>query len=206
MTEALPERLYKVTWPGGLPCNGGTGQWRLPMRHNGEEWHPGQWRTVKGGLSMCNNGLHVVSADHLAEWVKDGAQVWAVEVDRKRDVKYDSHKWCVQRARLLLPVGGVLTAHDVTMIGRGARRWLHEHDPRLPSIGALLVFGVDRLDPEEANAAPAWQPGVIHQRSDGRWYRLRMKARRERPDVWIAAKQKQITETPVIRIVPRAAA
>ena len=59
---------YKITAEDGSSCNGGTGRWRK-----------NRWRSVKGDLIACANGLHLVTHDQLTEWL--GPVIWEAEVD-----------------------------------------------------------------------------------------------------------------------------
>jgi hypothetical protein len=64
MTER--ETYYKVTDTGGQPFHGGTGKWTK-----------GRWRSVKGEIVACHNGLHFCTIDQLPQWL--GPEVWEFE-------------------------------------------------------------------------------------------------------------------------------
>jgi hypothetical protein len=69
MTEkADPQALYKVLDTGGRPFHGGTGKWTK-----------GRWRSVKGPLVACQNGLHACTIEQLPAWL--GPELWRFEVD-----------------------------------------------------------------------------------------------------------------------------
>lgn len=91
----MTEPLYKVTGPDGESVHGGKGKWTL-----------GRWRTVKGALVPCENGLHLVDADHLAQWVALNAIVWEAEVEGDLIDAGDKH--VARKARVTRQVG-VLT-------------------------------------------------------------------------------------------------
>ena len=57
---------YKVLADGQSSHHGGSGKWRK-----------GKWRTVKGDLVPCSNGLHYCRPDQLIKWL--GPQIWVFE-------------------------------------------------------------------------------------------------------------------------------
>jgi hypothetical protein len=77
-------KLYKVTGPGGTACHGGTGTWT-----------PGEWRSVEGPLVPCENGLHLVPAHRLIDWL--GAEIW--EVETEGELIDAGNKWVARKAR-----------------------------------------------------------------------------------------------------------
>ena len=60
--------LYKVTDEHGRAMYGGTGQWRK-----------NRWRSVKGELVPCWNGLHLCREQDLVNWL--GPVIWRAEYD-----------------------------------------------------------------------------------------------------------------------------
>jgi len=58
--------LYKVLGEDQLSHHGGSGRWKK-----------GRWRSVKGELSPCNNGIHYCRPDQLVHWL--GPQIWVFE-------------------------------------------------------------------------------------------------------------------------------
>ena len=59
--------LYKLTGPEGEPVHGGSGEWPLPTEDG-----PGEWRSVKGDIIPCRNGLHLLERDDIRRWVREG--------------------------------------------------------------------------------------------------------------------------------------
>ena len=98
MTTPREDALYKITGPNGESIHGGRGKWPLP-----KDGKPGTWRSVRGELIPCENGLHVVEAAQLALWVKLDAVVWEVETAGQSIDSGD--KAVVRRARLTHRVG-----------------------------------------------------------------------------------------------------
>jgi hypothetical protein len=62
------EKFYKVLGRDGRAYFGGTGVWRKNM-----------WRSVRGPLVPCRNGLHLCRAEHLVMWL--GPTIWRAEYD-----------------------------------------------------------------------------------------------------------------------------
>jgi hypothetical protein len=91
--DAVNERLYKLTSEEGAPLHGGSGKWSLPK---GDK--PGAWRSVKGKLVPCENGLHLLRAQNISTWLLPGV-LWEVKAGRERIDHGD--KTVVRRARLV---------------------------------------------------------------------------------------------------------
>ncbi len=66
--------LYKLTSADGSPVHGGTGSWPLPT-----DDAPGEWRSVKGKVVPCENGLHLLTVADIPRWLHEGV-LW--EADR----------------------------------------------------------------------------------------------------------------------------
>ena len=77
--------LYKVTNEDGTSCNGGTGRWTK-----------GRWRSVRGPLVACENGLHLTDLAHLLRWL--GPAIW--EVETTGEVIDAGDKFVARRARV----------------------------------------------------------------------------------------------------------
>jgi hypothetical protein len=84
---------YKVLAENGAAHHGGNGRWNLPKNGN-----PGRWKTVKGDLVPCRNGLHVCTREQLVHWL--GPAIYEVEVD-PAEILDAGDKTVVRRARLL---------------------------------------------------------------------------------------------------------
>jgi hypothetical protein len=76
---------YKVLGRDGRAYFGGTGVWRKNM-----------WRSVRGPLVPCRNGLHLCRAEHLVMWL--GPTIWRAEYDGEM-IELDD-KVIVGRARV----------------------------------------------------------------------------------------------------------
>ena len=81
---------YKVTAEDGSAYHGGSGKWRK-----------GRWRSVKGDLVACENGLHLCRADQLVPWL--GPVIWEAEVDG--EVIDAGDKVVARRARVVRRIG-----------------------------------------------------------------------------------------------------
>jgi len=87
------ETLYKLTGPKGEPVHGGSGTWSLPRGKR-----PGTWRQVEGSLRPCENGLHLLRATDIRQWMRAGI-LWEVEAGTEQIDHGD--KVVVRRARLI---------------------------------------------------------------------------------------------------------
>ena len=79
---------YKFTNEDGSSCNGGSGKW---VRN--------RWRSVKGGIVPCSNGLHLCREQDLLHWF--GPKLWIAEVDVGGEIVEQSDKFVVRRARVV---------------------------------------------------------------------------------------------------------
>lgn len=94
----MSEKLYKITWPSGRSCHGGTGKWDLPR-----DGQPGAWREVEGPLTACSKrALHGCRVEHLPPWVVTGAVVWEMKMPGAQNA---ADKAIGLRARLVRRVG-----------------------------------------------------------------------------------------------------
>ena len=62
-TSEAASVYYKVLAEDGSCHHGGRGAWTLP---NGK---PGAWRSVKGDLVACRNGIHLCRREDLIHWL-----------------------------------------------------------------------------------------------------------------------------------------
>jgi len=88
-----PEGVYKFTGTDGTPHNGGEGAWPLPSSTK-----PGSWRSAKGKLVACRNGLHLVRGIQILEWL--GPELYVAEIGKGAVIE-ETDKLCVRKARLI---------------------------------------------------------------------------------------------------------
>ena len=86
--------LYKLTATDGSPLHGGRGRWPLP-----KDGTPGHWRSVRGQLIACEQGLHLLRRDNIVHWLHEGV-LWEAEADMDGAL-IQPDKVVVRRARLL---------------------------------------------------------------------------------------------------------
>jgi len=84
-------KLYKWLNEGGQPAHGGRTAWSLP---NGR---PGKWRSVKGELVPCENGLHLCREQDLVRWCSP--VLW--EAEYRGELIEHTDKVVVREARLI---------------------------------------------------------------------------------------------------------
>jgi hypothetical protein len=92
--DAAPTAVtYKVLDEHGRPFHGGRSGfvWPLP---NGK---PGAWKTVRGNLDPCKNGLHLCRRQDLVRWL--GPTIWLAEYDG--EMIEAENKIVVRKARLV---------------------------------------------------------------------------------------------------------
>lgn len=88
---------------GSKPAHGGKGEWDLPKVNTDGSITPGDWREVSDTIVACANGLHVVDAGHINEWLTN--DVYVAEVDGP--VLFYQNKWIARRARLVRKIEGL---------------------------------------------------------------------------------------------------
>ena len=82
---------WKTLCEDGRCYFGGRGTWDLP---NGK---PGRWRSVKGELVPCGNGIHVLGPHHIVRWL--GPALFEIEYEGEKIDAGD--KYVVRKARLV---------------------------------------------------------------------------------------------------------
>jgi len=93
-------KLYKVL-NGNKPCNGGNGEYNLPVKRKDGTWKPGKWMpAIKGELRPCDNGYHLCDAAHLIDWL--GPDIY--EAEYKGDRIDADNKVVVRQVRLISQV------------------------------------------------------------------------------------------------------
>lgn len=83
---------YKVLNLDGSCCNGGTGQWNLPI---GDQ--PGHWMPDIPDPLPCIRGYHLCRPSDLVQWI--GPAIWTAEADG--EILPAGNKVVAGRARLL---------------------------------------------------------------------------------------------------------
>ena len=86
-------KFYKILHEDASCFWGGKGKWFLPEESKAGKWMP----TIKGNLSACTNGYHVLTAEQLILWL--GPAIFEVEVKGKGISEED--KSVYPQARLL---------------------------------------------------------------------------------------------------------
>jgi hypothetical protein len=85
-------KLYKVLGEGRVPYHGGKGVWPAPTKRG-----PGRWRSARGPLVLCENGLHLCRAKDLVSWL--GPEIW--EAEYEGEIVDGGDKVVVRKARLV---------------------------------------------------------------------------------------------------------
>ena len=97
----VAEKYYKVL-VDGKSCHGGDLVWSLPKDGN-----PGDWQSVSGKITLCENGLHVTT--NPTHWWKDGCTVYEVEIDGEIGGRNDAKcKIVVPKVRLIKAVNSLI--------------------------------------------------------------------------------------------------
>lgn len=191
------QKVYKVLAEDGRPAHGGTGTWPLPTVDRLGRRRPGRWWKVEGDIVACANGLHLVPAATMGQWVDNAAARFVYEAEWDGEVDDRSQgKIAVRRARLLRFIGevtpevlkdikdnfmywdeGRVANHIVT--GTEMIRYFETPD-RLRPDPSKLVFGVHRIPAREAEGAPAWPSfSTIRKRANARWKNMLKRTARE---------------------------
>jgi hypothetical protein len=87
-------KLYKIL-VNEKSCHGGSLKWSLPK--NGKS---GKWHEVKGGLKICEKGIHLTTK--IFNWYKWGCT--AYEAEAKDIIDWQDGKCVCRKARLLKKV------------------------------------------------------------------------------------------------------
>lgn len=78
---------YKVVRADLQSYHGGAGKWTV-----------GKWRTVKGPLEACRNGLHFVTLAQLPEWL--GPTICPFEPAEGTEIVDGGNKWACRKGRI----------------------------------------------------------------------------------------------------------
>ena len=84
----MTELAYKVLGDAQQSHHGGTGKWRK-----------GQWRTAKGELVPCQNGIHYCTRDQLVHWL--GPTIWRFEDGTPHDTLDAGTKMVTRKGRVV---------------------------------------------------------------------------------------------------------
>src|SRR5262245_31551424 len=143
----LQNLSFKVLGPEQRSHHGGTGAWRK-----------GQWRSVKGELIPCENGIHYCGRDHLVRWL--GPTIWVFE-DGTPDETIDAgNKLVTRKGRV---VERLETWNETTarlFAADCAEAVLHlipapRHEPFVSAIDAARKFAHGEIGSKELAAAEA---------------------------------------------------
>lgn len=138
--------LYKLTAADGSPVHGGSGAWPLPTGGR-----PGAWRTVRGPLKPCANGLHLMRMGDLRAWVREGV-LWEAEAEPRSEVIDHGSKVVARTARLVRQVAVIDRRLLVTWAADCAER----------ALPAWERHSTDDRRPREAiDAARGWLAGTV---------------------------------------------
>lgn len=100
------EAVFKLTYPGGVPCSGGdaSAMWPLPV-----DGKPGDWTPINDNPRACSQGWHLATKAGIADWIKSGKaqELWFAIGDEDMPYSVNPRKIAFSRARLvkLLAVG-----------------------------------------------------------------------------------------------------
>ncbi|MBT9132469.1 MAG: hypothetical protein DDT33_00987 [Firmicutes bacterium] len=86
-------RYYKVLEKGGVSCNGGNCEWKLPK---GEE--PGAWMPKIDNIIPCKKGYHLCRTEDIIFWLDE--EIYTAE-GRGEFIRHDNNKDVFQQARLI---------------------------------------------------------------------------------------------------------
>jgi hypothetical protein len=123
------------------------------------KWHKNRWRSVKGDLVPCENGLHLARSKELVNHISD--RLWTAEADMSEVVEWDD-KIVVRRARV---IGRIETINDSTLRAFAADcadRVVHLTGPDPRCVAAIALarrFAKHNATPEELDAA--WAAACI---------------------------------------------
>lgn len=142
--------LYKLTSADGMPLHRGSGRWPLPTADA-----PGRWRSVRGPLVPCVNGLHLMRARDVLDWLRAGT-LWEAEAGKERIDHGD--KLVVRRARLVREAAVIDDRVLRTFAAACAERVLHIFEAARPGDDRpRLAIEAARLHAARAAAgAAAW--------------------------------------------------
>ena len=142
----MTECGYKVLSDAQASHHGGAGK-----------WEKGRWRTVKGDIVPCKNGLHYCRRDQLIGWL--GPQIWVFEDGSPGETVDHGDKMVARRGRIVErcelwnETTARLFAADVAEIALVYIPESHR-DPFVAAINAARGFA--RGEVSETGRAAAW--------------------------------------------------
>jgi hypothetical protein len=167
--ESLFDARFKVLGDDHQSHHGGTGTWRK-----------NHWRSVKGAIVPCQNGIHYCKPEHLIEWL--GPAIWLFEdgtpdetidcgdkvVTRKGRVVKRLDTWNETTARLF--------AADCAEMALGFIPGDHQA-PFVAAISAARGFARGEIsDKERAAAGAAARAAAWDAAGDAAWAAARVAA------------------------------
>ena len=142
--------VFKVLGESQQSHHGGVGKWRK-----------NQWRSVKGELIPCQNGIHYCRRDQLVHWL--GPTIWLFEDGTPDETIDNGDKMVTRKGRI---VGRVETWNETTArlfaadCAETALQFIPEahRDPFVAAINAARGFARGEISDRERDAAwaAAW--------------------------------------------------
>jgi hypothetical protein len=139
------ETFYKVLGQDGRSFHGGNGV-----------WYKNRWRSVRGRLVPCVNGLHLCRAEHLVQWL--GPTIWRAEYDG--EMIEHGEKIVARRARVTERIDAWNERTARLFAADCAERVLHLYESVYPgddrpraAIQAARDFADGRIDASALDAA-----------------------------------------------------
>jgi hypothetical protein len=91
---------YKCLKAGGVPANGGTGVWSLPVKNIDDTWQAGEWMPKVEDIKLCERGYHGVEVKDILHWAAEKLYV----METRGKIITGDDKIVAQEARLLSEV------------------------------------------------------------------------------------------------------
>lgn len=104
--------VFKVTFPGGVPCSGGNKSDTWPLPKDGK---PGDW-TPNRAPSVCGRGWHLATPCGVSQWIKPGTAQELWFAGGQGSMSRQSDKVAFESARLVR----LLAAGDLGAMGKPA--------------------------------------------------------------------------------------
>jgi hypothetical protein len=145
--DSLIHSRFKVLGSNQESHHGGTGKWRK-----------GQWRSVKGELVPCSNGIHYCKPDHLVSWL--GPTIWLFEDGTPDETVDHGDKLVTRKGRIIERVGTWNETTARLFAADCAEAVLHlipgsHQEPFVAAINAARGFARGDIGDKERDAAGA---------------------------------------------------